>query len=162
MTKRSLERQIKYLSEKERRDRVEKLAAFEKDAMAKHKKKICIDENLSGVIEPMKKIGYNVFEFEKGMEDEDLHRLMNKENVKFFFTSDYDDFKKFKYPKFPNPRYEMFEISQKELVEKRMVDEIAKIFDWLLMHYEEYYSKRIILNKDVININNLKSYGCHL
>jgi len=156
MNHRSLKRQIKYLSVKERRDRAEKLAAFKKDAMSKHKKKICFDENLAGVIPYMKEKGYNIFEFEKGIKNKDLNKLMNENNVKFFFTANYSHFEKFL-----NTKYKMFKIS-KAFSTKRMTDDLANIFDWLLMNYKEFFSKEIDLAAKVINGTQLKRYRCNL
>lgn len=63
--------------------------------MGRGKIKIAVDENIKGVIPHLEEKGYNVFTPEEGLNDDKIHKWLQEENVKAFFTKNWRHFEDF-------------------------------------------------------------------
>lgn len=62
-------------------------------AMSRGKYKIGVDRNVQNLGQLLKDKGYNAVTYsESGQSDLAIHKDLNKQNVRFFLTADYDDF----------------------------------------------------------------------
>lgn len=65
-------------------------------SMSRGKIKIAVDENISALVPLLEKKGLTVLTPDKGMTDKQVCIWLNQQNVKAFFTCDYDDFSRLK------------------------------------------------------------------
>ncbi|MBF0474174.1 MAG: hypothetical protein HQK91_13900 [Nitrospirae bacterium] len=63
--------------------------------MARGKIKIAIDENIEGTVNYLIEKGFSVLKPEKGWKDKKVHNWLEENNIKVFFTKNWEDFKKF-------------------------------------------------------------------
>jgi len=120
---------------------------LELQEMSKHKIKICIDENIKGNIETLlENKGYNVVKYKKGLSDSELNSLLNKNNVKFFFTYNYKDFINF------NRNYVLFGFTI-----NRPNDILSDIIEWLIMNFNKQEKLGYF---NIITNELLKNIGC--
>lgn len=122
------------------------------EAFAKGKHKICIDENLSGLVPLLNSKGYSTFSFPKGMSDEAIHKELNKKNVRIFLTLNHKDFS------FQNRKYSLVGI-QKSLVDNNPLVKLAAAIEcWFLIMRATLIKQKgmyVILTSEV-----LRSAGC--
>jgi len=117
--------------------------------MSKHKIKIGIDENINGVVELLREKGYNAITFKKGTSDKTIHNYLNENNVKYFFTKNYKDFKDFSH------KYALIGIQF-----NRPNNLLADIIEWFIMEYKNLPEEKIPFKRINLTNKDLKELGC--
>ena len=124
------------------------------DALARDKVKICVDKNIKQLSILLREKGYNTFVYE--LDDNELHRRLNRDAIRIFITNNYKDFR---YKE--GTKYALIGISG-SVKDSNPMDAIARAIECFFMKYPVAFDKIGTGISVELTSGYLRALGCRM
>ena len=124
------------------------------EALARGSVKICIDEDIKELSILLREKGYNAFVYE--LDDNELHRRLNRDEIRIFITNNY---KHFRYKE--GTKYALIGISG-SVKDSNPMDAIARAIECFFMKYPVAFDKIGTGISVELTSGYLRALGCKM